>query len=245
MFNFMDIPILYEDENILALNKPAGVAVHKDGYNSEEETVADWVLAKYPALVEVGEPMTAQNGTVIAKPGIVHRLDKDTSGVLLVAKNQSTYLALKKQFQEHSIKKIYRLLVYGSFSADKMEGTIDLSIGRSRKDSRRRLAGKGASSVLREAVTNYRVLENFAEHAYAEARPETGRTHQIRVHFKAINHPIVCDSLYAPQMTCLPGLERQALHAMSIEFSLLGKSIRLEASLPTDFQTALASLKTL
>jgi len=240
----MNIPILYEDSDLLVLNKPAGISVHKDGYNGEEETIADWVAKKYPELKEVGEPMMAQNGTLIHKPGIVHRLDKDTSGALLVAKNQPTYYSLKKQFKEHMIDKVYRLITYGNFSSDKEQGTINLPIGRSRKDSRRRLAGPGASSVIREALTHYKVLESFPGYSYIEAHPKTGRTHQLRVHFKAIGHALVCDSLYAHGEVCLPGLERQALHAYSLAFVRPnGERLKVEAPLPTDLQIAIASLK--
>jgi 23S rRNA pseudouridine1911/1915/1917 synthase len=241
----MDIAILYEDEHLLAINKPAGLGVHKDGVSSGEWTVADWVAEIYPALKEVGEPFTAANGMPIEKPGIVHRLDKDTSGVLLIAKDQPTYLFLKRQFSKHTIVKTYLALVYGNFSADKQQGTISLPIGRSRKDPRKRLAMRAAGGVVREALTHYQVLGSFPGFSYIEAHPKTGRTHQIRVHFKAINHPIVCDPLYAEGQPCLPGLSRQALHAFAIEFTLSGRSLRIEAPVPADFQGALATLETM
>ena len=242
----MNIPILYEDSDILVLNKPAGISVHKDGYNMEEFTIADWVAAKYPALKEVGEPLLMKNGTQIEKPGIVHRLDKDTSGILLVAKNEKTFQYLKLQFKDHLIQKTYLLIVYDNFSADKEQGTIDLPIGRSKKDSRKRLAGRGASSVLREAVTHYKVIQNFPGYSYVEAHPKTGRTHQIRVHFKAIGHPLVCDSLYAAGKPCLPGLSRQALHAVEIACELPGKGrVSFVAPLPDDLKKALAGLEKL
>jgi 23S rRNA pseudouridine1911/1915/1917 synthase len=242
----MEIPILYEDNDVLVLNKPAGISVHKDGFNDQEFTIADWVVEKYPALIQVGEPLILKNGTKINKPGIVHRLDKDTTGVLLIAKNQATYNLLKKQFQDHSIEKTYWLLVYGNFSPDKEQGTIDLPIGRSRKDPRRRLAGLGASSVLREALTHYKVTTSFPGYSLVEAHPKTGRTHQLRVHFKAIGHPLVCDSLYAPGLPCLPGLARQALHAAKLEFDLpSGGRKTVDAPLPEDLKIALDNLKTM
>jgi len=240
-----DISILYEDSDILAVNKPAGLGVHRDGF-STEPALTDWLLTKYPDIKDVGEPMMTQKGEKIDKPGIVHRLDKDTSGVLLVAKNQPAYLALKKQFQEHLIKKTYRLIVYGNIiSADgAKEGKIDLAIGRTRQDPQQRLAGFGATGELREALTYYQVLKNYSGFAYVEAHPQTGRTHQLRVHFKAINHPIVCDALYAPKQPCLPGLARQALHAFKLDFTLpSGGAKSLEAPLPEDFKEALGSLE--
>lgn len=239
-----DISILYEGENLLAINKPAGISVHKDGYNIEEYTIADWVLEHYPATKEVGEPLVAPNGAVVEKPGIVHRLDKDTSGVLLVAKNQKTFQFLKQQFKDHSINKTYLLIVYDNFSADKVQGTIDLPIGRSKKDSRKRLAGRGASSILRAAITHYKVLESFPGYSYVEAHPKTGRTHQLRVHFKAIGHPLVCDPLYAAGKPCLPGLDRQALHAARLEFALpTGGRKEVSAPLPADLAGALRALE--
>ena len=242
-----NIPILYEDDDLLVLNKPAGISMHKDGRN-EEFTMADWLLEKYPEIKDVGESMIAQNGKEIAKPGIVHRLDKDTSGVLLVAKNQTTYLSLKEQFQNHSIKKTYRLIVSGEFKQEEGdEGVIDLPIGRSKKDPRVRVARLKSPGKLREAVTVYRILKKFKNFTYIEASPETGRTHQIRVHFKAISHPVACDSLYAPGLPGLSGLNRQALHAFSLEFiqPQNGEVLKIEAPFPVDFQAALESLETL
>lgn len=242
----INIPILYEDSDLLVLNKPAGISVHRDGRN-EEYTIADWLVEKYPAIKNVGEPMIGQNGEEIAKPGIVHRLDKDTSGVLLVAKNQPTFLFLKDQFQNHSIKKTYRLLVNGEFKQEEgTEATIDLPIGRSKKDPRMRVARLKSPGKLREAVTDYKILKKFPGFTYLEAYPKTGRTHQIRVHFKAISHPVACDGLYAPGLPCLPGLNRQALHAYRLDFNQPnGESLIIEAPLPADFEVALESLKSL
>jgi len=243
----MDIPILYEDSNLLVINKPAGISVHKDGRNEEEYTIADWLLENYPKIKKVGESMISQGGEEIAKPGIVHRLDKDTSGALVVAKNQPTYLFLKEQFQNHTVKKAYRLLVNGEFKqAEGTELTIDMPIGRSKKDPRMRVARLKSSGKLREAVTEYKILKKFKNYTYVEAYPKTGRTHQIRVHFKSISHPIACDSLYAPGLPCLSGLSRQALHAYSLEFVLpKGKIFKVEVPLPTDIKKALESLERL
>ena len=240
----LNIPIIYEDKDFLVLNKPAGISVHKDGRN-EEFTVADWLLENRPETKEVGEPITLPNGDVIAKPGIVHRLDKDTSGVLLVAKNQPTFLLLKEQFQSHSIKKTYRLIVSGEFKQDEgFEATIDLPIGRSKNDPRKRVARLKSPGKLREAVTDYKILKKFKGFTYLEAYPQTGRTHQIRVHLKAISHPVACDSLYAPDLPRIQGLSRQALHAFSLEFTgSEGKRIKIEAPLPADFETALSGLE--
>src|SRR3989339_801895 len=222
----MKIKVLYEDSNILAIDKPSGVSVHSDG-RSREKTIADWVLKNYPKTKNVGENEIYQvddkNKKIkieIKRPGIVHRLDKETSGVLLLAKNEKAYQFLKSQFQERVVKKTYVAIVSGDMKNDR--GVINKPIGRSPKDFRRYLAGRGARGEMRDAITQYRVLKRFeADHfrfSYLEIHPKTGRTHQIRVHMKYLNHPVVCDSLYNPDNPCPKGITRMALHAKSIEF---------------------------
>ena len=212
----MKIEIIFEDKNVLAINKPAGIAVHPDGKN-DEMTISDWVLENYPSTKNVGEPMILEREggkkERIPRPGIVHRLDKETSGVLLIAKNQKTFLDLKEQFQNHKIKKVYRAFVYGFVSDPKASlatgkrGVINVPIGRSPKDFGMWTAGRGAREPLREAVTEYTVLDRFVDSdkdakdvnhqfSYMELYPKTGRTHQIRVHMRYINHPVVSDPLY-------------------------------------------------
>jgi len=236
------IEILYEDENILAVNKPAGLAVHSDG-KTKEYVLTDWVMENYPEIENVGEK-AFYDGKEIARPGIVHRLDRDTSGVIVVAKNQDTFLHLKKQFQERSVKKTYYAFVYGQMKDSK--GVIDRPIGRSSKDFRQWSAQRGARGVMREATTEYEVMEHKTEASYIKLMPKTGRTHQLRVHMKAVNHPIVCDKLYAPKRECLLGFERLALHASYIGFDLPdGLRIKIEAPLPEDFAMALAVLRNL
>ncbi|GMQ95173.1 MAG: hypothetical protein BMS9Abin13_285 [Patescibacteria group bacterium] len=247
-----DISVIYEDKDILAINKPSGTIVHSDG-KTKEYTVADWILKTYPALRNVGESFALPDGLVVPKPGIVHRLDRDTSGVLLIAKNQKTFLFLKQQFQEREVKKTYRAFVYGIIKEDR--GVIDKPIGKSRKDFRQWSAERTARGMLREAVTEYKVLSRFPSQtsrhsasnslgsggvSYVEIYPKTGRTHQIRVHFKAIGYPVVCDRLYAPKRECALGFERVALHAFGVEFlSPAGVRMNLEVSLPDDFKKAL------
>ncbi|KKU80271.1 MAG: Pseudouridine synthase, RluA family [Parcubacteria group bacterium GW2011_GWA1_47_8] len=240
----MDIPILYEDDEVLAVNKPAGLTVHPDG-RTTETTLADWLLEKYPSIRGVGETISITKGGVIEKWGIVHRIDRDTSGVLLVAKTQESFLNLKSQFQARTIKKSYRTIAQGIFK-DK-EGTIDKPIGRSTSDFRRWSAEYGARGELREAVTDYRVLgegeSNGTKLSYLEVNPHTGRTHQIRVHLKAVGHPILCDTLYAPKFPPLLGFTRTALHAFSIVFKGAdGAEHKVQAPLPDDFEHALAEL---
>lgn len=236
----MKIKILYEDSNILAIDKPSGISVHSDGRN-KEKTITDWVLKNYPKLKRIGEPVTF-NEKEIDRPGIVHRLDKDTSGVLIIVKTKKAFAYFKKQFMDREIKKTYYAIVSGSVKND--HGTINKPIGRSPKDFRRRLAGRGVRGELREAITEYKVLKRFKDKnnkfTYLEIHPKTGRTHQIRVHMKFINHPVAGDSLYNPGKPCPEGLNRLALHAKSIEFKdLKGKIVKVESPLPKEFKKIL------
>jgi 23S rRNA pseudouridine1911/1915/1917 synthase len=259
----MEIKVLYEDKDILAIDKPSGISVHADG-RSKEKTITDWVLKNYPKMKGVGEPMGE-----IERPGIVHRLDKDTSGVLLLAKNQKAHEFLKQQFQDREIKKTYVAIVDGWLKDDR--GVINKPIGRSPSDFRRRLAGRGARGEMREAITEYKVLERFTlpapslrregnirqtppakgeclkgegvmnkisgKFSFLELKPKTGRTHQIRVHMKFLNHPVACDSLYNPSGFCPKDIDRLALHAKSIEFKdMKGKTLKIESKIPKEFE---------
>lgn len=233
----MKIKILYEDVNILAIDKPSGISVHGDG-RTKEKTLTDWVLKNYPKMKNVGEPLGE-----IKRPGIVHRLDRDTSGVLLLAKNQKAHEFLKQQFAGREIKKIYSVFVSGFVKEE--HRILNIPIGRSPTDFRRWLAGRGARGALRDAVTEYKVLQRLEnkkgeKFTYLEVKPKTGRTHQIRVHMKYLNHPVVCDSLYNPTGPCPKELDRLALHAKSIEFkNLKGDTVKVESPLPAQFKKML------
>lgn len=234
----MKIKVLYEDKDILAIEKPFGISVHPsanfDQNPKKEKFITNWVLENYPKMKNVGEPL----GDIV-RPGIVHRLDKETSGVLLLAKNQKAYEFLKEQFQNKKIKKTYVAIVNGFVKNDK--GLINKPIGRSPTDFRKRLAGRGARGLAREAITEYKVLERFeesgAKFSYLEIYPKTGRTHQIRVHMKFFSHPVVGDSLYNPNGEIPKGLVRMALHAKSVEFlDLKGKKIKVESRVPKEIE---------
>lgn len=235
--------IIFEDDNILVLDKPAGLSVHGDGFN-KEITLADWLVGRWPDIVNVGEP-TVKNGQEILRPGIVHRLDRDTSGVMVVAKNSTTFKYLKDQFKNRQVKKIYRAIVNGVFSKPEVEKVVSLPIGRSDKDARKRVASKKAIGKLRPAETRFKILTTTSQgYSYVEAYPKTGRTHQIRVHLKALQHPIVCDKLYTKELTCAAGLTRQALHAYKLVISLPGgEKKEFIAPLPPDMVLALDKLK--
>ena len=217
------IKVLYEDSNILAIEKPSGILVHPDK-SSKEKTILDLFIKQYTKLE------------------IVHRLDRETSGFLLLDKNKKTHEFLKKQFQERTIKKTYVAIVDGWMKDD--HGIINKPIGRSPSDFRRRSASRGARGEMREAITEYKVLKRFTDkkekYTYLEVKPKTGRTHQIRVHMKFLNHPVVCDSLYNPSGACQKELTRMALHAKSIEFkNIKGETIKVESPVPLMFRKML------
>ena len=241
------ISILYEDDAVLVIHKPAGLIVHSDG-RTNEPSVSDWVLERYPGLREVGEPWISPQGEAVLRPGIVHRLDRGTSGVMVVAKTHEAYAFLKRQFEDRSVEKRYRALVYGHPSSD--AGSIEIEIVRIRSTPPRwGIAREGEGRKHRAAITEWRVLSRGVDPAtgekvgYLEAIPKTGRTHQIRVHFKHFGHPIVCDPLYAKGRPCLFGFTRPALHALSLALVLpTGERRVFEAPLPDDFTRALAQL---
>jgi 23S rRNA pseudouridine1911/1915/1917 synthase len=261
----MKIKILYEDKDILVIDKPSGISVHPDG-RSKEKTIVDWVMKNYPKMKNVGESMFFEDKEIF-RPGIVHRLDKDTSGVLLLAKNKNSYEFLKKQFQDREVKKTYNAIVLGWVKNDR--GIVNKTIGRSPNDFRKKLAGRGARGELREAITEYRVLKRFElipsktttglsveklklhkknteeeknskiplKFTFLEIRPKTGRTHQIRVHMKFLNHPVASDTLYNPGKPYPKGLTRLSLHARSIKFkNLKGEEIKVESHLPKEMK---------
>lgn len=198
--------IIYEDENFVALNKPAGVNF-------------DWVLEFRKDLIPA------------------HRLDKDTSGVILFAKDEQSAENLKNLFQTHEIKKIYYALVVGNVKQN--SGTIELSIGRSKRTPLKRISVGKRVGKLREAQTYYEVERKFKDFTFLRVEPKTGRTHQIRSHLSAIHHPIACDRMYGGKKPICPaGLTRQFLHAYSIEFD----GLKLEADLPLDLKEVLDML---
>ena len=233
----MEIEILYEDSDIVVINKPAGLVVHSDG-RTKEPSVTDWFAEKYPGSITVGEPMGE-----MARPGVVHRIDRETSGCLILAKTKEAHAHLKSQFQNREVEKVYHVFVHGMVKEDRV--TIDLPIGRSGGDFRKWSAGRGVRGEKREAVTYFEVLKRSPELdvTFVEAKPKTGRTHQIRVHFLALQRPVVGDSLYAPSKPKVLGFERLALHARSVKFETQkGEVVKVEAPYPEDFQAAIDTL---
>ncbi len=239
----MNLPILYEDADVVVIDKPAGLIVHSDG-RTEESSVAEWMLAQYPQSADVGDPWTSPQGEVIARPGIVHRLDRSTSGVLILAKTKEAHAFLKEQFQNRSVEKAYRAFVYGHLSKD--TGVVEEEIVRIRSTPPRwGVAREGESRTHRAAITEWKILSRAADPdtkekvSYIELHPRTGRTHQIRVHMKYLNHAVICDPVYAKGRPCLLGFSRLALHAFSLTANLpSGKRCVFEAPLPEDFARA-------
>ncbi len=236
--------IIYEDENALVVNKPYGMLVHEDWHSGAEGTLVEWFLKRVPEAKGVGEETTKPDGTPLERSGVVHRLDRETSGVMILAKNNEAHTFLKAQFHDRLAKKEYRAFVYGRIH-DKW-GTINRPIGRNARDFKKRSAEKGAKGTLRDALTHFERIasgeykeESFS---YLKLLPQTGRTHQLRVHLRALDRPIVCDALYGDKKIGLSNnleLNRLALHAHVLEVTMLGGGVeRFIAPLPLEFELA-------
>lgn len=237
--------VIFENNDMLVVNKPSGMIVHNDG-RSKGRTVVDWFLARMPSARGVGEGGFAQDGTLLERSGVVHRLDRDTSGILVLAKNQEAFAHLKAQFHDHHIKKEYRAFVYGTMK--EKWGSVDRPIGRSTKDFRLKSAQRGARGALREARTDWELITQSTKHAYLKVTPKTGRTHQIRVHLKAVGRPIVHDDLYSPDDLLKGnnlGFIRLALHAYGLKIQIpSGEEKLFIAPLPEDFVCAEGTIAT-
>lgn len=227
-----DIPldILYEDSDVIVVNKPQGMVVHP----APGHTSGTLVNA---LMFHCGDDLSGINGE--KRPGIVHRIDKDTSGVLMIAKNDMAHQSLAAQLAEHSITRKYNAVVYNGFNED--EGTVNEPIGRNPQD-RKKMAVTQKHS--RHAVTHYRVIERMEKFTLIEAQLETGRTHQIRVHMTYIGHPLLGDPVYGPKKQPI-SLEGQALHARVLGFihPRTGEYMEFEAPLPPYFEALLERLR--
>lgn len=237
------LDVIYEDKDIIVLNKQAGISVHPS-INEPRGTLVNALVAKCPELIDVGEDPV--------RPGIIHRLDKDTSGILVVAKNQKTFEFLKNEWQEGRVTKKYLTLVCGHLKSD--EGTIESELARSPKDFRKRVIVKPGKKALvgKSAITNYKVIKKYPPpfggrvggYSLVEVFPKTGRMHQIRVHMASLGAPVAGDKVYGKNKTAPEGLSRQFLHAYYLKFSLPnGKSRAFEADLPADLSSVLTKLE--
>lgn len=224
------LDILYEDEDVLVVNKPKGMVVHPaPGHYSGTLVNA--------LMYHCRDSLSGING--VLRPGIVHRIDRDTTGSLIVCKNDAAHLSIAGQLKEHSILRRYRAVVHGAMREE--EGTVNLPIGRHPTDRKKMAAGVRNG---KEAVTHYRVLERFSNYTYIECRLETGRTHQIRVHMDRIGHPLLGDPVYGGRKSPFT-LQGQTLHAMVLGFShpRTGERIETVAPLPEYFSHLLDILK--
>jgi len=217
--------IIYEDDDLLVIDKPAGLTVHPaPGHPSH--TLVNAILSHFPDLADTGDSL---------RPGIVHRLDKDTSGVMVVARNSAAQVNLISQFKAHSVVKAYLVLVKGHLTPE--DGVIEAPIGRDPRNRKRMAVVDGG----REARTQYHVIKYLGDYTLLEVRPETGRTHQIRVHLSAIGYPVVGDKMYGVKSAYLL---RQFIHASRLGFNLpsTGEYVEFKSDLPTDLEQALKDI---
>ncbi len=223
------LDILFEDNDLLVVNKPPGMVVHPGAGNYSGTLVN--------ALLDHCHDLSGIGGVV--RPGIVHRLDKDTSGLLVVAKNDRAHLSLAIQLKEHTMSRKYMTLVHGEIREPK--GMVDAPIGRDPRDRKKKAV---ITRNARPAVTRYRVLERFGDYTLVECSLETGRTHQIRVHLAYLGHPVAGDPVYGPRKNPLK-LAGQALHAFALSFKHPsdGRQLEFTADLPPYFQQLLTDLR--
>ena len=226
----MDLEIVYEDEDVLVINKPKGLVVHPAPGHSDDTLVNGLLYA-------MGDDLSGINGEL--RPGIVHRIDKDTSGLLAVAKNDLAHTMLASQLKDHSMHRVYEAVVCGSFRED--SGTVDAPIGRHPSDRKKMCVTQRNS---REAVTHWEVVARYRGYTHIRCRLETGRTHQIRVHMAHIGHPILGDTVYGHKSKEL-GQDSQCLHAGTLCFAHPrdGRPVMVFAPLPEYFQKVLEKLQ--
>ena len=225
-----DIPldIIYEDNDIIVINKPKGMVVHP-GNGNPDNTLVNAVLAHCKGS------LSGIGGEI--RPGIVHRIDKDTSGLIIVAKNDKSHINLSEQIKNHEVTKIYTALVKGTISED--EATIDMPIGRDKKDRKKMSVTRDG----KEAVSHIKVVKRYGNYTLIRVKIDTGRTHQIRVHMPKIGHPVVGDEVYSSGKNEF-GVKGQMLHSTILKFKhpISGKEIMLEAPLPQYFEDVLSKL---
>lgn len=224
------LDILYEDDDLIIVNKPKGMVVHPAAGHSSGTLVN-------ALLFHCKDSLSGING--VLRPGIVHRIDQNTTGSLIVCKNDRAHQAVAAQLKEHSITRKYRAIVHGRLTED---GTVNAPIGR-HPQRRKEMAVNVPGG--KEAITHYHVLETFSQFTYVECQLKTGRTHQIRVHMKSIGHPVLGDDVYGPAKCPFPGLQGQTLHAMTIGLIHpgTGKYLEVEAPLPDYFKKLLTKLR--
>lgn len=238
----MEPRILHEEAEFVVIDKPAGLISHSDG-RTVEASVAAWILSRWPELREIGEPWVSPQGEVVVRPGMVQRLDRATSGIMVVAKTQEMYAHLKTQFKERNIEKTYRAIVYGV--PERKAGRIVAEIERVGELGNKRWEARSTlESDPRAAITDWRFISerniDGVTCSELEIMPRTGRTHQIRVHLASIGHPVVGDPLYAVNVPLLKSCPHLLLHASSLRFiDLEGRRRKFESPLPKRFHVDL------
>lgn len=229
----VDIPVLYEDDDVVVINKPAGIIVHPMNDTDRRPSVIGSLVASRPGMKKVGESKL--------RPGVVHRLDRAVSGVMVVAKNNATFEELKRQFAGREVEKEYAALVYGRMPKD--TGTIDFKIARSKTLGR--MVSRPEGQEGKEALTEYDVVDRFKTATLVDVKIHTGRTHQIRTHFKAIGHPVVGDTLYHTKIVNIRPIEmdRLFLHAKCLSITLPdGTRKTFVSELPDELSALLKTL---
>lgn len=224
----MKLPILYEDNTILAIDKPSGIVMHPFDF-SQEETLLDAVVAHAPEIASIRNEKRLQDGRTINLGGMVHKLDRETSGVVVFAKNKETFDDLSAQFKQHSIKKTYLAKVVGTIQESKF--TINVPLARSKKSYKQTGDTTLHRGESREAVTHLEVISCTDNETFVKLIPETGRTHQLRAHMAHIGHPIIGDTAYGG-----PEAERIMLHAKNVEVSLQGEQKLFESETPEELR---------
>lgn len=227
------LDVVHEDKHVIVVNKPSGLIVHP-AVPGESDTLANAVIARYPEVAKIGDDMQ--------RPGIVHRLDREASGLLVIARTKEAFAALKAQFQAHVVKKEYAVLIDGEAPQD--SGTIRLAIGRSASGGKM-AARPEPGDDDKDAVTHYRVEERLPKTTYLTVRTETGRTHQIRAHFHALGVPVVGDPLYGTKRPGRLAAPRLFLHAKTLEFThpVTDKQMAFHAPLPKELEDMLEELR--
>jgi 23S rRNA pseudouridine1911/1915/1917 synthase len=236
----MLLDIIFENEDFVILNKPAKILVHPSNTNKKEISLIDELLKRYPFIKDVGENTL--------RPGIVHRLDRDTSGLLIIVKKQVAFIKFKELFKKRKIKKIYKALVFGRIKQDK--GSFKTYIARSNKDPRKRITlPRPKNSVkTKEAKTYYKVVQRYKDikeydYTLLEVQIKTGRTHQIRSQFFSINYPLVGDPIYKIKSKQETNLTRTFLHAEKLAFKFKNRYYEFYSPLPQDLKNFLSKLR--
>jgi 23S rRNA pseudouridine1911/1915/1917 synthase len=230
------IAIIFQNDNFIIINKPAGLQVHPSD-SEKENTLVNSLIVDFPEIKNINDGSTDS----WMRPGIVHRLDKETSGIMVIARNKKTFDELKRQFADREIVKNYVALVYGNLENKK--GVVDKAIARAASFKKQKIAQGKTKGIARAAITEYCVLKRFTEFDFVEAIPKTGRMHQIRVHLASLGHPIVGDRKYKRKNIVQEvSVKRHLLHAQRLGFDLWGRKFQFMADLPDDFAGFLQGL---